>query len=57
MFTLDNEELVAMRARNAQRAKEVIEKMGDKWLLHPKNQITKRKFKQTLRKARKVYHG
>ena len=42
----------ALQLRNAMRVKEAIEKMGDKYLLHPSNQITKRKFRQTLKRSR-----
>lgn len=41
-----------LRQRNAIRLQEAKAKMGDKYLLHPSNQITKRKFRQTLKRLR-----
>lgn len=51
-LNLSDEEYQALQERNAARAKEQIEKMGSKYLCHPDNQITKRKFKRTLKKSR-----
>lgn len=41
-----------LRQRNAIRLQEAKAKMGDKYLLHPSNQITKRKFRQTLKRSK-----
>lgn len=48
MIDLDNPELKELRARNEQRAKEVIKEMGEKWLLHPKNKIKRIRKKSVL---------
>lgn len=49
---MTDELLDALTMRNAMRVKEAIEKMGNKYLLHPSNQITKRKFRQTLKRSK-----
>lgn len=36
-----DEEIKALAERNAQRVMEIIKAMGDKYLLHPQNRITK----------------
>lgn len=38
---MSDAEVEAMRARNEQAIKECIDKMGDKWVLHKKNQVQK----------------
>lgn len=45
-------ELVELRDRNEQRLAKAKEQLGNKYLLHPSNQITKRKFKQTLKRSK-----
>lgn len=49
MIELDNPELKEIRARNEQRVKEAIEKMGEKWLLHPKNKVKRLRKKSVLK--------
>jgi len=60
---MTDEELEELRARNAQRLAEFKEKMGEKWLLHPANQVTKDKWKKVIKTASKrltpteMHHG
>ena len=49
---MTDQELVELQSRNEARLREAKAKMGDKYLLHPSNQITKRKFKQTLKRSK-----
>jgi hypothetical protein len=44
--------LQKLQERNAARLEEAKAKLGPKYLLHPSNQITKKKFKQTLKKSK-----
>lgn len=41
-----------LQTRNEERLRQAKEKLGAKYLLHPSNQITKRKFKQTLKRSK-----
>ncbi len=36
-------DLLAIRDRNAQRAREAIEKLGTKWLCHPVNRVERKR--------------
>lgn len=45
---ITDEELKDLAERNAQRAKEVIKAMGEKYLLHPRNRITKQKPQRSV---------
>jgi hypothetical protein len=47
-----DEELAKLQERNAIRLEEAKAKLGQRYLLHPSNQITKKKFKQTLKKSK-----
>ena len=49
---ITDNELMELRARNEQRLAQAKEQLGNKYLLHPSNQITKRKFKQTLKRSK-----
>lgn len=42
---MTDQELIELRQRNEIRLKEAKEKLGEKWLLHPKNQ-THHQFKK-----------
>lgn len=42
---MTDQELIELRQRNEIRLKEAKEKLGEKWLLHPKNQA-KHQYKQ-----------
>lgn len=48
---MTDQELVDLRERNELRLVKAKEQLGNKYLLHPSNQITKRKFKQTLKRS------
>ena len=56
---MTDQELDELRARNAQRLAEFKEKMGEKWLLHPANQITKDKWQKVIKTTNKrlTQHG
>lgn len=45
---ITDEELKALAERNAQRVKEIIKAMGDKYLLHPQNRITRQKPQRSV---------
>lgn len=49
---ITDNELMELRARNERRLAQAKEQLGNKYLLHPSNQITKRKFKQTLKRSK-----
>lgn len=49
---MTDQELVDLRERNELRLVKAKEQLGNKYLLHPSNQITKRKFKQTLKRSK-----
>ncbi len=38
---ITNQEMKDLRERNEERLKQVKEKLGSKWLLHPENKIRK----------------
>jgi hypothetical protein len=46
---MTDQELEELQARNAKRLEEAKAKMGEKWLLHPANQITKDKWETIIR--------
>ncbi len=46
LFT--NDDVLALQERNRVRVKELIAAMGDKYLLHPKNRITRQKNQRTV---------
>jgi len=41
-----------LRQRNEARVKEAIEKLGDRYLLHPKNHITSKKYRGVIESQR-----
>lgn len=45
-MTITDEEILALRQRNDARAKEIIQAMGEKWLLHKANSPKKLKKKR-----------
>lgn len=45
---ITDDEMKALAERNAQRAKEAIKAMGEKYLLHPQNRITKQKPQRSI---------
>lgn len=49
---MTDQEIIELRQRNEERLRVAKEQMGDKYLLHPSNQITKRKFRQTLKRSK-----
>ena len=49
---MTDQEILELRERNEQRLAIAKEQLGNKYLLHPSNQITKRKFKQTLKRSK-----
>lgn len=49
---MTDQELADLRERNELRLVKAKEQLGNKYLLHPANQITKRKFKQTLKRTK-----
>lgn len=51
---MTEQELKELQARNQERAQQMIQKMGTKYLCHPDNQITKRKFRQELKRSKKL---
>ena len=50
---MTDQELEELQARNAQRLEEVKLKMGDKWLLHPANKVTKEKWQKVIKTSTK----
>lgn len=55
MTVITDQELDDLAARNEERLRAVKAKLGTKYLLHPDNQITKKKYRQELKKQRKVF--
>lgn len=51
---MTDQELKELQERNRLRAQAAIAQMGTKYLCHPANQVTKRKFKQELKRSRKL---
>lgn len=52
---ITDQELNALVTRNEERLRAVKAKLGKKYLLHPDNQITKKKYRQELKKQCKVF--
>ena len=50
-----DQELNDLVTRNEERLRAVKAKLGKKYLLHPDNQITKKKYRQELKKQRTVF--
>ena len=50
---MTDQELEELQQRNAQRLEEVKAKMGDKWLLHPANKVTKEKWQKVIKTSTK----
>jgi hypothetical protein len=55
MAVITDQELNDLAARNEERLHTVKIQLGKKYLLHPDNQITKKKYRQELKKQRKVF--
>jgi hypothetical protein len=55
MAVITDQELNDLAVRNEDRLRTVKAKLGKKYLLHPDNQITKKKYRQELKKPRKVF--
>lgn len=45
---MTEKELEELRARNDERAKAMIKALGNKWLCHPDNAISKDKYAKTI---------
>lgn len=45
---ITDDEIKALAERNAQRVKDAIKALGDKYLLHPQNRITKQKTQRSI---------
>jgi transposase-like protein len=52
---MTDQELKELQERNQKRVQETIQKMGTKYLLHPANRITRKKFKRELLRLKKLY--
>jgi hypothetical protein len=50
---MTDQELEELQQRNAQRLAEVKLRMGDKWLLHPANKVTKEKWQKVIKTSTK----
>lgn len=50
---MTDQEIDELRLRNEKRLKEVKERMGERWLLHPANQMTKEKWKKVVKTTNK----
>ncbi len=55
MAVITDQELNDLITRNEERLRAVKAKLGKKYLLHPDNQITKKKYRQELKKQHKVF--
>lgn len=55
MAVITDQELNDLAARNEERLRNAKAQLGKKYLLHPDNQITKKKYRQELKKQRKVF--
>ena len=55
MAVITDQELNDLAARNEERLRTVKIQLGKKYLLHPDNQITKKKYRQALKQQRKVF--
>lgn len=51
---MTEQELKDLQERNKARVQATIAEMGDKWLLHPNNAVTKSKFKRLLKTSKKA---
>lgn len=49
--------LMELRARNEARARKMIESMGQKWLLHADNRVTKESYKITKNYFESKWHA
>jgi hypothetical protein len=50
---MTDKELEELQHRNAMRLEEVKLRMGDKWLLHPANKVTKEKWNKVIKTSTK----
>lgn len=48
----ETQDLLELRKRNEERLRAAKEQLGTKYLLHPDNQITKKKFRRTLKTSK-----
>ena len=55
MAVITDQELNDLVTRNEERLRAMKANLGTKYLLHPDNQITKKKYRQELKKQRKVF--
>ena len=55
MAVITDQELNDLVTRNEERLRAVKADLGKKYLLHPENQITKKKYRQELKKQLKVF--
>ena len=55
MAVITDQELNDLVTRNEDRLRNAKTKLGKKYLLHPDNQITKKKYRQELKKQRTVF--
>ena len=55
MAVITDQELNDLVTRNEERLRAVKANLGKKYLLHPENQITKKKYRQELKKQLKVF--
>lgn len=55
MAVITDQELNDLVTRNEERLRAVKANLGKKYLLHPDNQITKKKYRQELKKQLKVF--
>lgn len=46
-----------LQARNEERVRKLIESMGQKWLLHPSNRVTKESYKITKNYFESKWHA
>jgi phage gp29-like protein len=51
---MTEQEYKELQERNAQRAQQRIKELGEKYLCHPANQMTKAKFRKILRTSQKA---
>ncbi len=55
MAVITDQALNDLVARNEDRLRSAKTQLGKKYLLHPDNQITKKKYRQELKKQHKVF--
>lgn len=55
MTVVTDQELNDLAARNEERLRIAKTQLGKKYLLHPDNRITKKKYRQESKKRRKVF--